>query len=376
MLSVDQEFEKEQYELLLAKKDFEKLEAEKKSKKIKEELYNFFKEKYFKASIIKSLDDTTVLLPYETIKEIYQAKEEKYGLRNLIREIQVNKLTGKAGIGDTRSENLSLLSSDKIDEINVKYNQYLGKIEKTRKEIEEIERENRRRERAGEELLPVPVLEENPYEKLYGNLFSFEWKLKLYQKIFTNSRKVYENVEAFHNYFIDNMSEILVNTENNIIYEKLSTLKRKPLNLTSTMTPVEARKAFKDFFKTLNKECDKKVYISLNLYENLNFLFNGSEKQIITDDPVIKGRKLLCGVPIEVIPNKVFKALGNKELLVYGDLYNSINLIYDDSTELIKSKNTYKAFSYDMVDVRVSASYDCISAFEDIILAEIEIQEN
>ena len=139
------------------------------------------------------------------------------------------------------------------------------------------------------------------------------------------------------------------------------------------MTSSEVRKTIKDFFKTLDSTCDKKTYMSLNLFDELNALSKGTDKPLITDNPLVRGGKLLCGTPIQVIPNEIWKQISGKEILIYGDLYNSINFYYYKDIQVESTEGSYRN-AYNMIDTRVDTKYQCQKAFDDMIIAEVEIQ--
>lgn len=371
MLSTRQE-EKEQYEFILARKKIEELEVKKKDKAIKTELMGLVTKSLMKAELI-TLEDTKYLIPYEVKKDILSAQKNKFELKNLVRGIEVNRIEGQGAIGDTRDEILKLMNQEQILLQQQKYNEYTASMRTYREQLEETNRQNRFRESEGLELLPIPKEPVNPYNEIYNKLFSFNWKLDDYWKIFTLPRNLFKDLDSLYDYFITRTAEILTNTANKIIYDEITKESKTPITITPVMTSSEVRKTIKDFFKTLDSTCDKKAYMSLNLFDELNTLSKGTDKPLITDNPLVRGGKLLCGTPIQVIPNEIWKQISGKEILIYGDLYNSINFYYHKDVQIESTEESYRNI-YNMIDTRIDTKYQCQKAFEDMIIAEVEIQ--
>ena len=372
MLSTRQEIEKEEYELILARKQVEEIEAKKKDKTIKTELMGLVTGSVIKAELI-TLEDKKYLIPYEVKKDILSAQKNKYELKNLVRGIEVNRVEGQGAIGDTRDEILKLMNQEQISLQQQKYNEYTANIKTYKEQLEEINRQNRFRKAEGLELLSLPKEPVNPYDEVYNKLFSFNWKLDDYWKIFSLPRNLFKDLDSLYDYFITRTAEILANTANKIIYDEITKESKTPITITSVMTSSEVRKTIKDFFKTLDSTCDKKTYMSLNLFDELNALSKGTDKPLITDNPLVRGGKLLCGTPIQVIPNEIWKQISGKEILIYGDLYNSINFYYYKDIQVESTEGSYRN-AYNMIDTRVDTKYQCQKAFDDMIIAEVEIQ--
>ena len=372
MLSTRQEIEKEEYELILARKQVEEIETKKKDKAIKTELMCLVTRNVIKAELI-TLEDKKYLIPYEVKKDILSAQKNKYELKNLVRGIEVNRVEGQGAIGDTRDEILNLMNQDQVLLQQQKYNEYTKSIKTYREQLEETNRQNRFRKAEGLELLPLPKEPVNPYNEVYNKLFSFNWKLDDYWKIFSLPRNLFKDLDSLYDYFITRTAEILTNTANKIIYDEITKESKTPITITSVMTSSEVRKTIKDFFKTLDSTCDKKTYMSLNLFDELNALSKGTDKPLITDNPLVRGGKLLCGTPIQVIPNEIWKQISGKEILIYGDLYNSINFYYYKDIQVESTEGSYRN-AYNMIDTRVDTKYQCQKAFDDMIIAEVEIQ--
>ena len=372
MLSTRQEIEKEEYELILARKQVEEIEAKKKDKTIKTELMGLVTGSVIKAELI-TLEDKKYLIPYEVKKDILSAQKNKFELKNLVRGIEVNRVEGQGVIGDTRDEILNLMNQDQVLLQQQKYNEYTKSIKTYREQLEETNRQNRFRKAEGLELLPLPKEPVNPYNEVYNKLFSFNWKLDDYWKIFSLPRNLFKDLDSLYDYFITRTAEILTNTANKIIYDEITKESKTPITITTVMTSSEVRKTIKDFFKTLDSTCDKKTYMSLNLFDELNALSKGTDKPLITDNPLVRGGKLLCGTPIQVIPNEIWKQISGKEILIYGDLYNSINFYYYKDIQVESTEGSYRN-AYNMIDTRVDTKYQCQKAFDDMIIAEVEIQ--
>lgn len=372
MLSTRQEIEKEEYELILARKQVEEIEAKKKDKIIKTELMGLVTGSVIKAELI-TLEDKKYLIPYEVKKDILSAQKNKFELKNLVRGIEVNRVEGHGVIGDTRDEILNLMNQDQVLLQQQNYNEYTKSIKTYREQLEETNKQNRFRKAEGLELLPLPKEPVNPYDEVYNKLFSFNWKLDDYWKIFSLPRNLFKDLDSLYDYFITRTAEILTNTANKIIYDEITKESKTPITITTVMTSSEVRKTIKDFFKTLDSTCDKKAYMSLNLFDELNTLSKGTDKPLIIDNPLVRGGKLLCGTPIQVIPNEIWKQIAGKEILIYGDLYNSINFYYYKDVQVESTEGSYRNF-YNMIDTRIDTKYQCQKAFEDMIMAEVEIQ--
>ena len=272
------------------------------------------------------LNITQNIIPLEILKEIIELNKNKFGLKHLVRSLTVKNLNGRSGY--------SITENDFLEEFD-------GMI----KEVES--------------------------DKIKG----ISWELKKYGKIYGTPSDYVEDIEVYYDYFINKISKILINTENKIIYNKILEQPRHAISIVRESSPTSIRFDLKEFFKKIkNDKVEKNVYMSLNLLDELSFISDINGKLLITDNPLVQNGKLLCGKPIITIPNNVFESVNGKEILIYGDLLDSIALFESRTKDVLTTEETKRAFEKNLVDTRVIGYYDCKTISTDnFIVAEIDL---
>lgn len=266
------------------------------------------------------------VLPLEILREIIELNKIRFNLKSLVRNVTVTYQDGGAGYSVTEGD-------------------FLEEFDGLIKEVES--------------------------DKIKG----INWKLKKYGKIYSTPKSYTEDIEMYYDYFKNKISKILINTENKIIYNKILEQPRHTIDIVKESSPTSIRFDLKEFFKKIiSDEVEKNVYMSLNLLDELSFISDINGKLLITDNPLVPNGKLLCGKPIIVIPNNVFKSVNGKEILVYGDLLDSIALFELRVKDVMSTEETQKAYERNLIETRVIGHYDCKTISTDnFIVAEIDL---
>lgn len=270
--------------------------------------------------------ETPNLIPLEIMREIIELNRTKFNLKSLVRNIPVKLKTG--------------LSAYSVHEKDL---------------LEEFD----------------SVIKEIECDKVKG----LSWDLKKYGKIYSTPKDYVDDTEVHYDYFKNKISKILINTENNIIYNKILEQPRTTINIVNESSPTSIRFDLKGFFKKIQSdEVEKNVYMSLNLLDEFSFISDINGKLLITDNPLVPNGKLLCGKPIITIPNDIFKPVTGKEILIYGNLSDSIALFEFRTKDILSTEETKRAFEQHLIDTRVIAYYDCKTISTDnFIVAEIDL---
>lgn len=262
-------------------------------------------------------------LPLEILKEIIELNKNKFNLKKLIRNITVKSKFGIA--------NYSEIEDDFLEEVS----ETLGQVKNDK-------------------------------------IKNISWELKKYGKIYGTSNDYLEDNELYYDYFKNKISKILINTENRIIYNEIL---KHPRKLISSENSNTLRMELRNLFKNIgNDDIEKNVYMSLNLLDQFSFISDMNGKLLITDNPLVPNGKLLCGKPIIIIPNNIFKPVNGKEILVYGNLLDSIALFELKTKDILATEKTKRAFEEGLIDTRVLGYYDCKAISTDnFIIAEIDL---
>lgn len=266
------------------------------------------------------------VLPLEILKEIIELNKTRFNLKSLVRNLTVTYKDGMSGY--------SITEGDFLEEFD-------------------------------------GLIKEVASDKIKG----ISWGLKKYGKIYSTPKSYVEDTEMYYDYFKNKISKILINTENKIIYNKILEQPKHAIEIVKESSPTSIRFDLKEFFKKIiSNEVEKNVYMSLNLLDELSFISDMNGKLLITDNPLVPNGKLLCGKPIIVVPNSVFRSVNGKEILVYGDLLDSIALFELRAKEVMSTEETKKAFERNLIETRVIGHYDCkIISTDNFIVAEINL---
>lgn len=272
------------------------------------------------------LAETPNLIPFEIMREIIELSRTKFNLKSLVRNIPVKFRTG--------------ISAHAVHE-----DDFLEEFDSIIKEIE--------------------------CDKVKG----ISWNLKKYGKIYSTPKDYADDTQVYYDYFKNKISKILTNTENKIIYNKILEQPRHTISIVGASSPTSIRFDLREFFKKLKSdEVEKNVYMSLNLLDEFSYISDINGKLLITDNPSVPNGKLLCGKPIITIPNNVFESVKGKEILVYGDLLDSLALFEFRTKDIMSTEETKRAFEQHLIDTKIIGFYECKTISTDnFVVAEIDL---
>ncbi|MGL4987622.1 MAG: phage major capsid protein, partial [Cetobacterium sp.] len=189
------------------------------------------------------------------------------------------------------------------------------------------------------------------------NLKKIKWDLQKFGRIFNLKKSILKNPVKNYEYLLNRITNILVNTENEIIYNKILEMPR-----TEIIVDPAFKNNLKDFFKGIDdNNSENYVYMNLNLLDELSTMTTSSDERMIFDNPLEPNQKMICGKPIVVIPNGVFKSLDKetdiRNSLVYGDLSRAIALFEEEEKAVLTSGETPIGFMNNILQTRVVARY-------------------
>ncbi|MGL6100270.1 MAG: phage major capsid protein [Fusobacteriaceae bacterium] len=189
------------------------------------------------------------------------------------------------------------------------------------------------------------------------NLKKIRWDLQKFGRIFNLRSSILKNPSKNYEYLLNRIANILVNTENEIIYNKILEMPR-----TEIIVNPAFKNDLKEFFKgSDDNNSENYVYMNLNLLDELSTMTTSSGGRMIFDNPLEPNQKMICGKPIVVIPNGVFKSLDKetdiRNILVYGELSRAIALFEEEEKAVLSSAETAVGFMNNILQTRVVARY-------------------
>lgn len=195
---------------------------------------------------------------------------------------------------------------------------------------------------------------------------SFNYKTKGHIFLFDAPNYILEDNKSIEEDLFEVTYDIVKNTENNIVYDNLIKEPLKNIEITAEKTGQQLRKELKEFCNSV-KIKNKKVYMTFNLFSDLETLSKKLDTPLITDNPNILGGKLLVGVPIVALEEETLKQYNQKELIICGDLYNSFALVKNPEYEF----DFTNALKFGYTSFRVIQNYDFKKTDERIAIGQI-----
>lgn len=197
------------------------------------------------------------------------------------------------------------------------------------------------------------LVKSEPQSRISDFYQSFNYKTKGHMFLFDAPSYVLEDNKSIEEDLFNVICDIAKNTENSIIYDNITKEPLKNIEITAEKTGQQLKKELKEFCNSA-KIKHKKVYMTFNLFSDLETLSKKLDTPLITDNPNILGGKLLVGVPIVVLEEEALKQYNQKELIICGDLYNTFALVKNPEYEF--DFTTSLKFGY--TSFRIIQNYD------------------